>query len=238
MQIFNDPDLGQIVIKPHAKAKRIIARQRNGFIQLTVPLRFGLKDLPPSWSSLKPKLLQLRKTPPGIFSEGDTFSTFSSTAKIMRSPLIDEKFRVSVKNGELLVLVPESTDFANIAAQQKIKALLISALKWEAKKILPEKTSALAQKNGLSYSEVRISSATTRWGSCSDKRVISLSLYLMLLPERLIDYVILHELAHTVEMNHSPKFWKLLDRLCGCDSKKIGTELRSYNSEILGMLTR
>ncbi len=149
MQIFNDPDLGQIVIKPHVKAKRIIARQRNGFIQLTVPPRFGLKDLPPSWSSLKPKLLQLRKTPPGIFSEGDTFSTFSSTAKIMRSPLIDEKFRVSVKNGELLVLVPESTDFANIAAQQKIKALLISALKWEAKKILPEKTSALAQKKRI-----------------------------------------------------------------------------------------
>ncbi len=149
MQIFNDPDLGQIVIKPHAKAKRIIARQRNGFIQLTVPLRFRLKDLPPSWSSLKPKLLQLRKTPPGIFSEGDTFSTFSSTAKIMRSPLIGEKFRVSVKNGELLVLVPESTDFADIAAQQKIKALLISALKWEAKKILPEKTSALAQKKRI-----------------------------------------------------------------------------------------
>lgn len=139
MQIFNDPDLGQIVIKPHAKAKRIIARQRNGFIQLTVPLRFRLKDLPPSWSSLKPKLLQLRKTPPGIFSEGDTFSTFSSTAKIMRSPLIGEKFRVSVKNGELLVLVSESTDFADIAAQQKIKALLISALKWEAKKNLTGK---------------------------------------------------------------------------------------------------
>ncbi len=67
----------------------------------------------------------------------------------MRSPLIDEKFRVSVKNGELLVLVPESTDFADIAAQQKIKALLISALKWEAKKILPEKTSALAQKKRI-----------------------------------------------------------------------------------------
>ena len=238
MQMFNDPDLGQILVKPHARAKRVIARQKENFIQLTVPEYFRAKDLPPVWAELKPKLLQMKKPLSRKFSDGDTFRTFSLQATIVSSPMIIDKFHLSIKENRLLLLVPEDADFGSFVTQKKIQALLLSALRWEAQKILPAKTGVFAQKHGLRYSQVKISSAATRWGSCSGKRVINLSLYLMLLPERLIDYVILHELAHTVEMNHGSGFWKLLDKLCDGNSKLLRAELRNFDSELFKTLSQ
>ena len=71
----------------------------------------------------------------------------------------------------------------------------------------------MAERFGLTYRKVRITGARSRWGSCTSAKTISLSCYLMLVPSHLIDYVILHELAHTREMNHGPRFWELLDSM-------------------------
>ena len=78
----------------------------------------------------------------------------------------------------------------------------------------------------LPYNKVTISKARSRWGSCSSKRDISLSFYLMLLPAHLMDYVILHELAHTREMNHGPEFWELLNQLTDGKALALRKELR------------
>ena len=68
----------------------------------------------------------------------------------------------------------------------------------------------LADTHGFQYTSLKINSARRRWGSCSAKKQINLSLYLMLLPEELIDFVIVHELCHTREMNHGERFKKLM----------------------------
>ncbi|MDO4458510.1 MAG: M48 family metallopeptidase [Clostridia bacterium] len=59
--------------------------------------------------------------------------------------------------------------------------------------------------------KITITSAKHRWGSCTDKRHINISLYLMLYPEEAIDYVIVHEIAHLKELNHSKKFWSIVE---------------------------
>ena len=79
-------------------------------------------------------------------------------------------------------------------------------------------------------SAIKLKEMATRWGSCTATRTISLSCYLMLVPAHLMDYVMLHELAHTREMNHGPRFWELLDSLTDGQSHRLRAELRNFHT--------
>lgn len=91
----------------------------------------------------------------------------------------------------------------------------------------------MAKERGLNVNNVRVSSAKGRWGSCSSKGNINLSLYLILLPHHLQDYVLQHELTHLIEMNHSPRFWARLDEVCSGKAKALRKEMRGYNTSFL-----
>lgn len=106
------------------------------------------------------------------------------------------------------------------------------ALKKQALEILPTTLDRLAKIHGFSYNGVTIRKSKTRWGSCSSKANINLSFYMMLLPQHLIEYVLLHELCHTVEMNHSPAFWRLLDQHTKGNAKTLRKKLRQYATSI------
>lgn len=104
----------------------------------------------------------------------------------------------------------------------------IERLRRLAKADLPYRIARLAEQTGLRYTKLSIRAARTKWGSCSSKNAISLSLFLMQLPEPLRDFVILHELCHTVHHDHSPRFHALLDRLVGGREKELNRALRGY----------
>lgn len=104
----------------------------------------------------------------------------------------------------------------------------IEELRRAAREDLPERIARLSAATGLRYEKLSIRASRTKWGSCSGQNHISLSLYLMTLPEVLRDFVILHELCHTVHHNHSPRFHALLDRLTGGREKELSRELRRY----------
>lgn len=86
---------------------------------------------------------------------------------------------------------------------------------------------ALSAKHRLPYNRLFIRNQKTRWGSCSAKNNISMNIRIFLLPDKYLDYVILHELVHTQIKNHNPKFWQALDRLVG-DAKKMDRRLNDY----------
>ena len=104
----------------------------------------------------------------------------------------------------------------------------IEALRRAAKTDLPERIARLSAATGLRCEKLSIRASRTKWGSCSGQNHISLSLFLMTLPEYLRDYVIIHELCHTVHHNHSPRFHALVDRLTGGREKALNRELRAY----------
>ena len=105
----------------------------------------------------------------------------------------------------------------------------IERMRREAKALLPERVAFWAQKFGFKYGRVSIRASRSKWGSCSGDNNISLSLFLMTLPEHLRDYVIIHELCHTVHHNHSAAFHALVDRCLGGNEKNLRSELRRFS---------
>ena len=95
----------------------------------------------------------------------------------------------------------------NISQQKILSSSQIEDLKQKAHKFIPPRVKYFAETFGFEYTKIRISSAQTRWGSCSSRGTLSFSYRLMQYREECIDYVIVHELCHLREMNHSPKFW-------------------------------
>ncbi len=80
-----------------------------------------------------------------------------------------------------------------------------------AKRIFPERTAYFAKRMGVDYGRITIREQKTRWGSCSSKGNLNFNWKLVLLDPELLDYVVVHELAHRREMNHSVAFWKVVE---------------------------
>lgn len=97
--------------------------------------------------------------------------------------------------------------------QAHTRELLVSWYRKQALQVCSERAAALAKQHGLRYTRLRITSARARWGSCSSKGTISFTYRLVTLPPEIIDYVVIHELAHTVEHNHSKQFWSRVEAI-------------------------
>ena len=106
----------------------------------------------------------------------------------------------------------------------------IEALRREAKRVLPAMVERLARENGFSYGRVTIRATRSKWGCCTSKNNLSLSLFLMTLPTHLQEFVVLHELCHTVHHNHSPRFHALVNALSNGHEKALARELKEYST--------
>lgn len=141
--------------------------------------------------------------------------------------------RVEVRSRVTATEIAIYTDLphGNKQVQSKAKAASERALFKESTTLLPQRLKYLAEKHGYSYRGVKIRKLTSRWGSCSSQKIISLSCYLVQLPWPMIDYVLLHELAHTKELNHGANFWTLLNRAIP-HAKQMQKEIRAYRPQV------
>lgn len=87
-----------------------------------------------------------------------------------------------------------------------------AAGKKRAKEVLSEKCRIFSKRMGVSYGRITVREQKTRWGSCSAKGNLSFNWKLIRMPEEIQDYLVVHELAHRLEMNHSPAFWAVVER--------------------------
>lgn len=111
---------------------------------------------------------------------------------------------------EVVVRLKPGETSRSSAAQKRAQSASVRALKREAERLLPPRLQNLAERHGRSYKSVGVKQLKRRWGSCDSHQAITLNLFLMELPWDYIDYVLLHELAHTVHMDHGPSFWRTL----------------------------
>ncbi len=155
---------------------------------------------------------------------------------IVRAPL-----KVSIK--EINRFVGEKSDWiekslkkmqerANEAPKGKtLSEQDIKLLVTRAKRILPPKVDKYAKIIGVDYNHITIRLQKSRWGSCSGKGNLNFNCLLMRAPEEIIDYVVVHELCHRKEMNHSDKFWAHVEKVIP-DYKERRKWLKEHGSEL------
>lgn len=208
---FVDQEFGTIQVhRVRGRSSISLRITPAGMLRITMPpltpLFMAKKLLETSRNSIREHFAQTQRL---VFYDGmqigksHTLRVRSGSA--LHISRVDRSLHVTIPAGSLL----EDTDI-----QAAIRAKVIPLLRREAKHYLPKRLEYLARQHNFRYTTVRFSHASSRWGSCSSNGTISLNIALMNLPFELIDYVLLHELCHTVHMNHSSNFWELVEQ---CD---------------------
>ena len=117
--------------------------------------------------------------------------------------------RFSIREG-FLNIPARYFDNGALKKSEELYDALKRLYKREAKKYLESRLGETSSEIGLSYSRFDLTSGKTKWGSCDGKNSIRLNWHLVMLDESIVNYVIIHELAHTVEHNHSSRFWSIV----------------------------
>jgi predicted metal-dependent hydrolase len=225
--------IGNVLFIKKPKVKNINIRlYADGRVKATLPafssysqaIKVVRNKIP--WILKQRKKLKKRELKQQIIINSDTVFPYLKH-KMELIPVESIKGQIRIYNGTLKILYPEGINIEDKYIQDFIRKGITEAIRIEAKNFLPQRVEKLAEKYEFSYRKVFIKNAKTLWGSCSSKNNINLNLHLMRLPERLQDYIIIHELAHTVHRNHGVKFWKQLDLYVG-DARLLAKELKSY----------
>ena len=132
-----------------------------------------------------------------------------------------------LREGDVLNVRGKSIPIALKKGEDDVEGAIWRILRKEAHVYLPGRVEELAAIHGFRTTGLKIRRMKTRWGSCTRKNSINLNSWLMMLPDYLSDYVILHELVHTRHSDHSQKFWDALDQVTRGSSKKLRKELRT-----------
>ena len=118
------------------------------------------------------------------------------------------------------------------SAQSGASLVFESWYRGQAKQILNESVNLYARQHGFQYKKIGITSARTRWGSCSANGSLNFSWRLILAPMEAVDYVVVHELVHTILHNHSKRFWKQVEKIMP-DYKERRKWLRKNGQQLM-----
>ncbi len=147
---------------------------------------------------------QQNHIPPPHWENGSTLPYLGKDLTLTIEPATGKRIAIHAETDRLCIRTPVATHPPELGTH------LQKWLKTQAHTLLAQRLEHHAAKMNVSYDTFRLSSARTRWGSCSAKRHIRLNWRLIHCDITLIDYVVIHELAHLTEMNHSPRFWAIV----------------------------
>jgi len=210
--VIQDKEFGRITVKRNTKATAVRVRVApNGTLRVSAPLYTPLLVVRRIIQRSRGELRDMIE-----HHHGQTMQ-FSDDIKIGKSHHLivqnTEASKTTVRRVKqrIMVHLTKGDTINEPVIQEMIRDVVTTALRREAKSYLPKRLQYLATQHGYSFTKVRFSHASSRWGSCSSNGTISLNIALMKLPFEQIDYVLLHELTHTEHMNHSPEFWQAME---------------------------
>jgi len=206
---ITDDEFGPISVRRFDSSRHIrIKIDSHGKVSATMPRNAALRHvhelLDMSRVSLRKSLQQIRSKTEVFTDRQRIGSSHSILVETGDGP------SVRLRSPYIVVTLENPGDIEQAPIQRMIRDIVVKTLRAEAKAYLPRRLRYIADQNGFNFSSIRFSNASTRWGSCSSSGTISLNVWLMQLDHELIDYVLIHELCHTRQMNHSEEFWNLV----------------------------
>lgn len=181
--------------------------ETDGTLTVRAPLRMKEVDIrrfieaKQDWISRKQAKTRDEAVVPRQYMEGETFWYMGREVPL----------RI-ISTGKPALVMDGSFKLAK-SAQSKAESVFITWYRKQARKVLTERVEFFARKHDFKFGKIRISSARTRWGSCSSKDTLSFTWRLVMAPLDVIDYVVVHELCHLKEMNHSKVFWAQVEAI-------------------------
>lgn len=181
--------------------------ETDGTLTVRAPLRMKAADIhrfieqKADWIRRKQGRAQKEAIPPHQFAEGETF------------PYLGKEVPLHLVPGPQPALKMDRTFKLAKSAQPRAAAVFEAWYKKQARSVLAERVNFFARRYVFDVEKVRISSARTRWGSCSAKKTLSFTWRLVMAPPEVVDYVVVHELCHLRELNHSPAFWAQVEAI-------------------------
>ncbi len=213
MPSFHDAEFGEIMVNKRRGSRNIrIKMGVDGRLVATAPPYAPLLFIKQVVNSSREELRKIAAHPAAtsMYSDGQAIGK-GHTLRVVRTSMVDEP-GTKIERQTLVVYLPPGSKLASTTVQHCIRTAVIAILRKEAKAQLPGRLKQLATQHNFQYAKLRYSHASGRWGSCNSEGTISLNIALMKLPDELIDYVLIHELCHTRYMNHSPNFWREVER--------------------------
>jgi predicted metal-dependent hydrolase len=218
-----------IVYRRHARARNYVLRLHwNKTVVVTMP-RHGSKKFAQefvksrkAWLERQWKVLEGRKIPPHVLKPGMEilFRGRPVTLDVVKKQ--QSEWQVSFGTQE----------FAVPAAEQNLRPYVEAQMFQVAEEELTERVEILAREHGARVARVVIRNQKSRWGSCSYNGTISLNWRLVQLPSQVRDYIIVHELMHLRELNHSQRFWNHVER--ACPNYRAAEDWLKANSGLVG----
>lgn len=132
--------------------------------------------------------------------------------------------RVVLEQGKAMVTLTEERP-------ELLKEVLEAWYRWAARELFTRRVEFYAEKMGVSYEKIFIKKLKSRWGSCSVRKNLNFNLCVVMAPLEVIDYIVIHELAHLKEMNHSRQFWGIVETYCP-EFQKHKEWLKKHGSEL------
>lgn len=224
---------------PHIGTVKLYKRRGSHSIRLSVSGDGSVRVTMPSWVTygsalhfVHSKLDWIISQQPSIQTQlPDGFKVGKNHHLYFKPSPRQTSISARLYDTEIIVSYPEHLTYSDPEVQTVARQGSIRALRDQAETLLPKRLGQLASSHGFSYQSVGIKRLKGRWGSCNQNKDIILNLFLMQLPWQLIDYVLLHELVHTVALHHGPNFWAEFDKVLP-GAKSVRKRLRSYSPSL------
>lgn len=233
----NIPDIGFVTIKKffNSKSIKISINTKRGILISTPVLCSNQKAIDFCISKKHWVLNQLEKINSkkenNIFRPDSKFKT--RKFELSFSMVECKKLHVKVEKNIINFYYNSLTNFNGNDVQFFIKKVIANVLKFEAESYIIPRCKEIASNHNINFRSINIGKAKTRWACCSSNNIITFSSSMMLLPDELIDFIILHEFCHIYHKNHGEKFHNLLNNYLEGKEKELIKKLRKYNTEIV-----